>query len=144
MKSSMAALLLALAVISPSMAADLKDDLVAIEKSAWKAWFDHDAKTYGDLMTVDAIQVGSGGNIMSGREKILAALAKEPCKLKSVEFADAKVRQPPPDVAILTYTATQDLTCEGDKPSPRVFSTSVYIRQEGKWRTSNYQETALK
>ena len=134
----MAALLLALAVVSPSMAADLKDDLVAIEKSAWKAWFDHDAKT------IDAIQVGSTGNIMIGREKILAALAKEPCKLKGIDFADAKVRQPSPDVAILTYTATQDVACEGEKPPPKVFSTSVYVRQEGKWRTSNYQETALK
>ena len=140
----MAALLLALAVISPTMAADLKDDLVAIEKSAWKAWFDHDAKTYADLMTIDAIQVGSTGNIMIGREKILAALAKEPCKLKGIDFADAKVRQPSPDVAILTYTATQDVACEGEKPPPKVFSTSVYVRQEGKWRSNNYQETALK
>jgi len=140
----MAALLLAVAVISPTLAADLKDELVAIEKSAWKAWFDHDAKTYADLMTIDAIQVGSTGNIMLGREKILAAQAKETCKLKSVDLADAKVRQPSTDVAILTYTATQDVTCEGEKPPPKVFSTSVYVRQEGKWRSNNYQETALK
>ena len=37
MKSSMATLLLALAVASPSMAGELKDDLLAMEKSTWKA-----------------------------------------------------------------------------------------------------------
>ena len=88
MKASIVTLLLVLAVGSPSMAADLKDELAAIEKSAWKAWFDHDAKAYADLMTIDAIQVGSTGNIMIGREKILAAQAKETCKLKSVDLAE--------------------------------------------------------
>jgi len=144
MKSSLATLLLALAAISPSLAAELKDDLVALEKSVWKAWADGDAKTYGDLMAADAMQVGSGGVIMSGREEILAALGKETCKLNSFDLADTKVRQPAPDVAILTYTATQDLTCEGEKGPPKVFATSVYVRQGGKWRWNNYQETVLK
>ena len=141
---SVVTLLLVLAVSSPSMAGDLKGDLVAMEKSAWKAWYDRDAKTYGDLMTVDAMQVASVGVLLSGKDKILAALAQETCSLESFDFADQKVRQPSPDVAILTYTATQDLNCAGEKGPPRIFATSVYVRQEGKWRWSNYQETVLK
>ena len=144
MKKSMAALLLVLAVASPSMAADLKGDLVAMEKSAWKAWYDHDAKTYGDMMTEDAMQVPASGTIMSGRKQVLDIQAKETCKLNSFDFADTKVRQLSPDVAILTYTATQDVTCKDEKVPPKVFATSVYVRQGGKWRWSNYQETVHK
>jgi hypothetical protein len=51
----------------------------------------------------------------TGRKAILAGLEKETCKLKSVDIADTNVRQPAPDVAILTYTATRDVKCEEEK-----------------------------
>ena len=142
MKKSMAALVLVLAVASPSMAADLKGDLVAMEKSGWKAWYNRDAKAYSDLMTEDAVQA-AGGTVTTGREKILAALNSDTCKLKSFEFADTKLRQPSPDIAIVTYTATQDVTCDGKKSPAKVFATAIYARNEGKWRWTNYQETVL-
>jgi uncharacterized protein (TIGR02246 family) len=143
MKSSIATLLLILAVVSPSMAADLKDDLVAMEKSSWVAWGNRDAKAFGDLMTDDAVSVFVGGEVAKGREKILADLSSHTCTLKSFDFADTNLRQLSPDIAILTYTATQDVTCEGEKGPPKIFATSVYVRQGGKWRWTNYQETAL-
>ena len=90
------------------------------------------------------MQVASGGDILNGREKILAALNSETCSLKTLDIADTNVRQPSPDTAILTYTATQNVRCEGEKVPPKVFATSVYVRQGGKWRWTNYQETVLK
>ena len=143
MKSSMATLLLMLAVVSPSMAAELKDDLVALEKSTWKAWGNRDAKAYGDLMTDDAVQVVAGGGVTTGREKIMADVGSHTCTLKSFDLADTNLRQLSPDIAILTYTLTQDVTCEGQKSPPKAFVTAIYVRQGGKWRWTSYQETAL-
>jgi len=142
MKTYMAGLLLVLAAASPSMAADLKGDLIAMEKSGWKAWYNHDAKAYSDLMTEDAVQAAAGA-VTTGREKILAVLGSDTCKLKSFEFADTNVRQPSPDIAIVTYTATQDVTCDGKKSPAKVFATAIYARNDGKWRWTNYQETVL-
>ena len=121
MKSSIVALLLALAVVSPSMAADLKEEIVAIEKASWKALADHDAKAYGDTMTDDAIEVTAQGEVVMGRQKIMADIGSSPCNVKSFDLADTKLRQLSPDIAILTYNLTQDVTCDGKK-LPRRYS----------------------
>ena len=115
MKSSMATLLLMVAAVSPSVAADLKDDLVAMEKRAWTAWGSQDAQAFRDLMTEDAVQAVAGAGVSTGREKIMADVKSNTCQMKSFDFTDAKLRQLSPDIAVLTYMATQDTTCEGQK-----------------------------
>jgi hypothetical protein len=37
-----------------------------------------------------------------------------------------------------------DITCDGKKEPPKAFITAIYVRQGGKWRWTNYQETVLK
>jgi ketosteroid isomerase-like protein len=66
MKSSIGALLLALAIVSPSIAGDLKEDILAVENNAWKAFAKHDAKAYGDTMTDDAVMAPASGDILTG------------------------------------------------------------------------------
>ena len=144
MKSPVVALLLALAVVSPPLAADTKDDIVAVEKCTFKFWANHDMKAYGETMTDDAVLISAGGSVLMGGQKILADLASDPCDVKSFDLADTKVRQLTPDIAILTYNLTQDATCKAGKLATKAFVTSIYVRQEGKWRWTSYQETALK
>jgi uncharacterized protein (TIGR02246 family) len=144
MKSSIVAILLAFAVVSPSMAADLKDELLAMEKTMWKAWGDHDAKAYSAIMTEDAVSIYADGYAVIGRDKLSAAVGSSTCKLNSFDFSNAKLRQPSADTAILTYTAKQDVTCPEGRSPPKIFATTIYVRQGGKWRWVNYQETALK
>ena len=48
------------------------------------------------------------------------------------------------DVVLLSYTATQDATCEGQKMPPKVYSSSIDVRQKGKWMMTHYQETPIK
>ncbi len=63
--------------------------------------------------------------------------------LSSFTFSDAKLRQPSPDVAILTYVAAQDTKCDGQALPPKVFATSIWVRQGGKWMSYSYQETPI-
>jgi uncharacterized protein (TIGR02246 family) len=144
MKASMAALVLVLAVALPSMAADLKDELLAMEKASWQAWGDHDAKAFSATMTEDAVSIYAEGYAVIGRDKLSAAVGSSTCKLNSFDFSDTKLRQPSADTAILTYTAKQDLTCPEGRSPPKIFATTIYVRQGGKWRWVNYQETATK
>ena len=72
----------------------------------------------------------------------MADVKSNTCLMKSLD-TDAKLRQLSPDIAILTYMATQDTTCEGQKLPAKVFATSIYLRQGGKWRSTSYQETPL-
>jgi uncharacterized protein (TIGR02246 family) len=141
---SIVALLLALAVVSPSMAADLKDELLAMEKTSWKAWGDHDAKAFSALMTEDAVSISADGNVVIGRDKLSASVSSNTCKLNSFDFSDAKLRQPTADTAILTYTAKEDGSCPEGRLPPKLVATAIYVRQGGKWRWVNYQETPIK
>ena len=143
MKSIMTALLLAVAVLSPSMASDLKEELLAREKSGWSAWAKRDTTTMKDTWTEDAVQVVAGAGVSKGRDKIIADVSSHNCQMKGFEFSDSSLRQLSPNVAILTYTATQDTTCGAQKLPAKVYSTAVYVRQDGKWRSTSYQETAL-
>ena len=144
MKSSIVTLLLALAVASPSIAADLKDDLLAMEKASWKAWGTHDAKAFGETLAEDSVSIYADGSVVVGREKHLAAVGSHTCKLNSFDLSDTNLRQPSPDFAILTYTAKQDVTCPEGKSPPKLFATAIYVRQGGKWHWLNYQETPIK
>jgi uncharacterized protein (TIGR02246 family) len=130
------------AVVSPSMAGDLKEEIVAAEKAGWKAYADHDAKAYGDYWTEDGVEAAASGGVLNSRQEILADLSSTTCKVKSFDLADTKVRQLSPDVALLTYNLTQDVTCGKDKLPPKAFVTSVYVRQGPRWRCASYQETA--
>jgi len=144
MKSSIVGLLLALAVVSPPMAADLKEEIVAVEKASWKAYQDHDGKAYGDTLTDDAVVIAASGDVLTGRQQIVADASSTSCNVKSFNLADTKLRQLSADSAILTYNLTQDVTCEGKKMPTKAFATSIYVQHGGKWRWTSYQETALK
>ena len=140
MKSPIVALLLGLAVVSPSMAADLKEEIVAAEKRAWQAYADRDVKAYSDW-TDDAVEVLADGSVMTGKQAILDDLKSTTCKVKSFDIANTRVRQVSPDVAILTYSLTQDVTCDATKLAPKAIASSLYVRRGGKWLGVHYQET---
>jgi uncharacterized protein (TIGR02246 family) len=142
MKASMAALVLVLAVASPSIAADLKEEIVAAEKRGWQAYADHDVKAYSDGWTDDAVEVLADGSVLMDKQAILADLKSTTCKVRSFDIANTKVRQVSPDVAILTYNLTQDVTCGATKLAPKANVSSLYVRRGGKWLAVHYQETA--
>jgi uncharacterized protein (TIGR02246 family) len=143
MKSSITALMLSLLVAVTAFAGDLKEDLLAMEKTAWTAWGSRNGAGMRELVTEDAVQAVAGAGVTTGRDKIVAGINANTCVVKGFDFTDARIRQLSPDIAILTYTATQDSTCDGQKLPPKVFVTSVYVRSDGKWRSTSYQETPL-
>ena len=139
------ALLLSLVVVSAPLVADVQDDIVALERKAWKAWAAQDEATYGKTMTDDALLVAASGSVYAGKRAILADMAEYPCETKSFDFADPKVRMLSADVAMLTYRLTQDVSCKSvGKLAPKAFVTSIYVRQGNDWRWASYQETPLK
>ena len=143
MKSLIASLLLAIVITTPSMAGDLKDDLLAMEKKSWTAWGKRDGNAYLDYLTEDAVQAVAGAGVTSGRSEIISAVNANTCKMARFDFSDAKLRQLSPDIALISYVATQDTVCDGAKLPRKVYATSTYIRQSGKWRSAHYQETPL-
>ncbi|HEX2465348.1 MAG TPA: nuclear transport factor 2 family protein [Thermoanaerobaculia bacterium] len=144
MKTAIPALLsLMLAFAAGPASAGLQEDLLAMDKAQWTAWGKKDGATAGKYITEDHVQVIAGIGAVAGRDAVVKATNGLTCELKSFDFSGAKLRQVAPGVAILSYTATQDTTCDGTKLPPKLQVTSVYVQKDGKWLSANYQETPV-
>ena len=141
MKILTTALLLMLVITTIAWAGELKEDLVALEKAGWKAWAKGDGDFFRKNLTEDHVQVIAGTGWVVGREAIATEIAKGACEVKSFDLHDMKLRHLGKDAAILSYTATQDGSCEGNKLPAKVYATSVYVKKDGQWLAANYQET---
>jgi len=141
MKTVLAMALLISAIAAPVIGQDLKADLMAIENKLWTAWGQKEAGPFQKYLTEDAVQIVAGTAPVAGRDAVVNVIKTLPCELRSFNLLDANLIRLTPDVVVLSYTATQDSSCEG-KPLPaKVRATAVYVRQKGTWLQANYQET---
>ena len=63
------------------------------------------------------------------------------CDVKSFALADHRVTTEKPDLVVVTYTATQDAVCGGNKLPERIRASVVYVKRNGKWMETLYMET---
>lgn len=138
-----ASLMLALFLAPCAWAADLQADLMAMEKTMWAAWGKKDGEPFKKYLTADAVEVVAGTAPVVGRDAIVKVITTLPCELKSFTHADGKLRKLAKDVVAVSYTATQDASCEGKKLPAKLHSTAIYVNQKGKWLQTSYQETPL-
>ena len=113
--------------------------LVALEKRGWEAWKNRDSTAYRAVLADDAISNGRSG--VATAAQMVGGL--KDCDVRSFALDDGSFRVTTiaPDVALLTFKATQDATCGGTvAPSP-VWASSLYVRRGGKWLNAFYQET---
>ena len=143
MKTALRLLPILLLLAAVPAAAGLTEDLLAMEKAQWTAWSKADGAALAKFITEDHNHTVAGIGSVAGRDAVISSVNALKCEVKSFDFKDAKLRQVAPTVAILTYTATQDTTCEGTKLPPKIRSTAVYVQKDGKWLSVNYQETPI-
>jgi ketosteroid isomerase-like protein len=70
----------------------------------------------------------------------LAATTAQKCEVKSYSFSDDQMNMIGPDVAVLSFRAAQDYTCDGKKGPADVWASSVYVREGDKWKNVYYSE----
>ena len=144
MKHSFAALLFASVIAMPlSAEADLEEDLVAKSKRMWVAWGKADGKVFEEQLTEDAVQIVAGTGMVSGRDAVVKEVSAGGCELKGFEFERIELRKLSKDIAVLSYTATQDAACGENKLPPKVQSTSIYVKKKKEWKLIHYQETPI-
>lgn len=143
MKTLLLTLLLIPAITFIAGAQNIQTELVAIEKRLWTAYGAKDPAPFQQNVTADYMQVVIGMAPVTGRDAVADAVAAGGCDLTDFEFQDVVVRLLTPDIALLCYTATQKGSC-GDMPlPPKVYVTSLYLRQAGRWMSASYQETPI-
>ena len=114
-------------------------ELVALEKRGWEAWKNKDSAAYRAVLADDAVSNGRSG--VATVAQMVSSL--KDCDVRSYAFDESTVRvtNVAPNVALLTFRATQDATCGGTAAPATVWASSLYVRRGGEWRNVFYQET---
>ena len=115
------------------------DQLEKMERQAWDAFGRGDGKFFEGFYSSDATQIDPNG-IMTRKEAI-AAISTKPCELKNYSINKFKVTMLSPSTAFVTYSATQDATCGGQKVPEKLVASSVYVKRNGKWQGALHQES---
>ena len=117
----------------------VENDLKAKEQAAWQAFKDKNATAFGAMITDDAINI-AGGLMQKGKQDLVKSVNE--CTTNSFSLSDFSFLWIDKDAVILTYNASQDVTCGGQKQPAKVIASSVWQKKGGKWVSPFHQETA--
>jgi hypothetical protein len=120
--------------------ATIEKTLESNEKAGWQAWKDRDAKQAVAWFTDDSISIADGG-VFKGKEELLKTITDARCAVNSFSLSDFSYMWLDKDTVVMTYSATQDATCDGKKQGGKVFATSIWQKKGGKWLSPFHQET---
>jgi uncharacterized protein (TIGR02246 family) len=117
---------------------DTKSVLLDLERHGWDSLCNSTgAQFYGDLMTDDGIMVLANGAVMD-RDAVVASLEHAP-PWESYDIEDVRLVDAGADAAAIVYVGTGYR--DGDQPAFVGIMSSVYVRQDGRWRLALYQQT---
>jgi hypothetical protein len=129
------------------MPAKAQDDaakvLPGLEKSLWEAWKNHDPAPFEKYLAENSVNISNSG-VDVGKTKQVEAIKTSDCKVASYTLGDIDVHTVGESTAILTYTASQDAVCRGQKMPAKVQASSVWVKQGGKWVVALYHESPTK
>ncbi len=118
---------------------DTKSALLDLERHGWDSLCSSTgAQFYGDLMTDDGIMVLANGEVMD-RDAVVASLEHAP-PWQSYDIEDVRLVDAGAEAAAIVYVGTGYR--EGDQPAFVGLMSSVYVRQDGRWRLALYQQTS--
>jgi len=107
--------------------------LLATETAVWEAWKDHDAKGLSDLMAEDISFINIFGIFLANKAEALKNWSGTGCDVTRVSVTDAGATMISPTVGILTFEATADGSCFGQKVGP-IWGSSIYVKYGNTWK----------
>jgi uncharacterized protein DUF4440 len=132
----------ALIVPAPVRAADDAATLLPkMEASLWEGWKTHDPAPFEKHLAEGTLNTNAAG-VEAGKAKAIANIKSTDCVVTSYALGEMTVHRFGDATAILTYQATQDATCKGEKVPAKVNVTSVWFKQGDHWLAASYHESA--
>ena len=122
-----------------SKEAKLEAHIIEIDKLAWKAWKDKNAAWFQMHNTEEFLAVTSEG--VSNRTDMIHSL--NDCDVKSFSLDDFNFVILNKSSVIITYIATQDAVCGGEKLPAKIRASVTYVKRGGKWLEAYYMDTPL-
>jgi hypothetical protein len=113
--------------------------LITLEKQSWEAWKNRNGGFFQSFLSDDTVSVGNTG--VGDKSQIVKATSGSDFEVKSYSLDNFKLTMLEKNTAILTYKATQDVTCNGKTELAMMWASSVFVKRSGKWLAAFHQET---
>ena len=120
---------------APQRGGGLEATLVANERRLWELFAKKDVAGIKRFIAPRAVSVYASGIHDFDPERIAA------CEIKNYELGDFRVVRVSADAGIVTYSATQDVTCGDHKGPAKVFASTTWVRRGGRWLSLFRQES---
>src|SRR6476661_9880879 len=88
--------------------AEIKEQLVKLEKQSWEAWKNRDGKFFQDFLSDDHVEVGFSG--VANKATVVAGVGSPICVIRGYSVDRFELTVFDPNTALLTYYADQDTT----------------------------------
>jgi len=121
-----------------SAAAEIKEQLIKLEKQSWEAWKNRDGKFFEDFLSDDHVEVGFGG--VANKAEVVAFVGSPICTVKNYKLDHFEMKLLDKNTALLTYWEAQDTVCHNPVPSP-CWVSSLYLKRGDRWVNVLYQQT---
>jgi len=130
----------AAATATPVAAGPTQADIEAKERQVWDALKAKNWDAFAGLMSEDFVIVGANG--VQTRAQMMEEIKKY--DLTEYSLSDIKFVKVDPDLAIITYTATEKSSYDGHPmPSKPTRASSAWVNKGGKWMSAYHQETEV-
>ncbi len=115
--------------------------LVTLEKSAYAAWKSKDAEFWDTFLSDKFVGWGTSGKLdkVSAKKEYTGA----DCEIKRYALSQERVSPRGKQVALITYKATVDGTCGGQKIPTNSWVAGVYVRDGGQWKAAFHAQDAV-
>lgn len=121
-----------------------KHDIVALETSYWDAMKSKDGARSAALSGATTLVTGAQGVASIAKAKMGKMTEEGDWTLESYKLDDIEVITPTPDIAIIAYTVTQNVTMKGRSQQLRAADSSTWVRTDTGWQCHAHSETFLK
>lgn len=127
----------------PDHAPPTREEIIALEKAYWNAVMAKDGEKTAGLSGNPSIVAGPRGVMSIPREKMGKLTEADGWRLNKFDFDDVEVSIPSPDVAVIAYTLSQNVTMNGKAQTMRAADCSTWVRGEDGWKCCAHTETIL-
>ncbi len=115
----------------------LEAQIIELDKQGWEAWKNNDPAWFIDNTTEGFQSISSSG--VSTKADVVGGTPTG-CKVAAYSLADFNFTMLDENAVLLTYTATQDAICGGEKAPSSLRVAVNYVKRDGKWLEAMYMQ----
>ena len=118
-----------------------QDALVALDHKAFEAWKNKDTKFWDTFISDRFAAIEPTGKI--DKAAVLKHFSTNECEVKSYSTSDEQMKSLGNDAALLTYKATADATCRGQKEPAQSWAATLFVREGDQWKAAFHSENPI-